>query len=387
MNLYSILMDSMDMEEIMKNNIIFFFQSGRINRLNNEKLYAKEMFYGYHYFEEKNYKIEALEFTNHKTNFGKYFFLIFEKRLRNILKLPLYWSFITNKKNLNKIHDSDYIIFSNNRMGCSVVPMLIISKYKGNNFKSLSFIMGLFSRKPKYKIFEIFQRFYILLFLKNIDNFVFLSKGELDYAKDKFPKFINKYNYLPFAVDLDIWNSDVNKKKNYILFVGNDGNRDFELAENISNELKNERFIFLSEGINKEKLKGNAKLISGSWGSPAIEDTELRNLYQEARLTIIPLKNSLQPSGQSVALQSIACGTPVLITETEGFWDKKNFKHYENIFFAKDNQLQTWVNDIQSILNLNENQMKEIILYGKKTISSHYDLKKFSQKVEEILSN
>ena len=78
--------------------------------------------------------------------------------------------------------------------------------------------MGLFSRKPKYKIFEIFQRFYILLFLKNIDNFVFLSKGELDYAKDKFPKFINKYNYLPFAVDLDIWNSDVNKKKDYILF-------------------------------------------------------------------------------------------------------------------------------------------------------------------------
>ena len=113
----------------------------------------------------------------------------------------------------------------------------------------------------------------------------------------------------------------------------------------------------------------------------------MRNLYQKARLTIIPLKDSLQPSGQSVALQSIACGTPVLITETEGFWDKKNFKHNENIFFAKDNQLQTWVNDIQNILNLNENQMKEIILYGKKTISSHYDLKKFSQKVEEILSN
>ena len=40
-------------------------------------------------------------------------------------------------------------------------------------------------------------------------------------------------------------------------------------------------------------------------------------------MTIIPLKNSIQPSGQSVALQSMACGTPVVITETFGFWDKK----------------------------------------------------------------
>ena len=112
------------------------------------------MFYGFHHFKDKKYNIEALEFDTHKTNFGKYFFLIFEKRLRNLLRLPLYWSFLTNKINLNKIHGSDYIVFSNNRVGCSAIPMLLISKLKGKNFKSLSFIMGLFSRKPKYKIFN-----------------------------------------------------------------------------------------------------------------------------------------------------------------------------------------------------------------------------------------
>ena len=49
------------------------------------------------------------------------------------------------------------------------------------------------------------------------------------------------------------------------------------------------------------------------------------------------MKESLQPSGQSVALQSIACGTPVLITKTGGFWDNKNFKDKDNIFFAMKN--------------------------------------------------
>ena len=39
---------------------------------------------------------------------------------------------------------------------------------------------------------------------------------------------------------------------------------------------------------------------------------------QESKITIIPLKNTLQPSGQSVALQSMANGTPVLISKTDG---------------------------------------------------------------------
>lgn len=376
------------MVEIMKNNkIIFFFQSGRISRLDDSKLYAKEMFYGFHYFKEKKYKTEAIEFNTHKTVFGKYFFLIFEKRLRNLLKLPLYWSFLTNKKNLNKINSADYIIFSNNRVGCSAIPMLLVSKLKGENFKSLSFIMGLFSRKPKYRILTMIQKFYIYLFLKTIDNFVFLSKGEFDFAKDKFPKFKNKYNYLPFAVDLDIWRSDENKKREHILFVGNDGNRDFELAEKISNELNDESFVFLSEQIKSEKLNDNSKIINGSWGSPAIDDIELRNIYQSAKLTIIPIKESLQPSGQSVALQSIACGTPVLITETKGFWDRNNFIDYENIFFAKNNYLQTWIKDIQEILNLSEVRINKIIFKGKQTISEHYDLDKFSKNIEKILTD
>ena len=73
--------------------------------------------------------------------------------------------------------------------------------------------------------------------------------------------------------------------------------------------------MFLSEEISKKNVSANSSILKGSWGNPAINDLELRKLYRSAKLTIIPLKESLQPSGQSVALQSIACGTPVLITK------------------------------------------------------------------------
>ena len=63
----------------------------------------------------------------------------------------------------------------------------------------------------------------------------------------------------------------------------------------------------------------NVDLISGNWNKQILSDSEIKKFYIESFLTLIPLKNSFQPSGQSVALQSMSVGTPVLITNTNGF--------------------------------------------------------------------
>ena len=44
-------------------------------------------------------------------------------------------------------------------------------------------------------------------------------------------------------------------------------------------------------------------------GESALSDKDLAKLYQNARFTFLPISNTPQPSGQSVALQSMACGT------------------------------------------------------------------------------
>ena len=387
MNLYFILTACMVTVETMKNNnkkITYFYQNGRVDRLKSNSIFAKEMFYGFHYFDKK-YDVSVAEFSTHKTKFGKYFFLIFEKRIRNILKLPLYWSFVTNKENFKKISSSDYIVLSNNRVGCSVLPMIIFSKFLRNKTKSLTFIMGLFSNNPKYKILKFFQNIYIYLFLKNINYLIFLSEGEFDFASNKFKKYNHKFFFMPFAVDLDVWEKENNTKKEHILFVGNDGNRDYSLAESISHIFSDEAFIYVSEEINKKNVSAKSTILKGSWGRPAINDLELRNLYRSAKLTIIPLKESLQPSGQSVALQSIACGTPVLITKTQGFWDDRNFQDSKNIFFIEENNIQLWSDKIDTILNTNKENIDKIILNGIKTIKENYDVSDFNQKIESIL--
>ena len=113
--------------------------------------------------------------------------------------------------------------------------MVIYLKLKKHKITTLSFVLGLFSRKPKFKIFVPIQSLYIKSFFKNIDKFIFLSQGEYEYALKQYPKYKNKYFLLPFAVDLDIWSNKKSfQRKKKILFVGNDGFRDYKLAEELS---------------------------------------------------------------------------------------------------------------------------------------------------------
>ena len=115
--------------------ITYFFQGGRKSRLNNNEKYAKEMFYGFDYFKSKYPDTEIIEFSEHKTKLRRLFFILVEKPLRNLLKLPLYWTFLTSQLNYKRIKESNILVFSNNRMACSVLPMLLVAKKTNKDIK------------------------------------------------------------------------------------------------------------------------------------------------------------------------------------------------------------------------------------------------------------
>lgn len=373
--------------KIKDKRITYFFQGGRKNKLLSNEVYAAEMFYGYEYF-KKNNTLNLVEFKDPTSKLGILFFKLIEVRIRRLLSLPLYWSFVLKKENYSHIKNSDFVIYGNNRVACSILPFEIFCKLIKSDHKSLSFIMGLFAREPRFYIFKKVQLIYIKNYLKFIDYHVFLSKKELYKAQKKFPKYKNKFYFIPFGVDTEVWNNPnlEPKLKNEILFVGNDGFRDYELVEKLINSLPQYKFNIVSENINIEKLKkNNFTIYSGNWAKQAITDIQLRDLYKSCVLTVLPIKETLQPSGQSVTLQSIACGTPVLISKYKGFWDYENFKDNENIFFIEKNNLNSWINNIKKIINMDKEQYNKVSKKGSELIKSSYNLLKFSKKIEEIL--
>lgn len=362
----------------MNKKITFVFLSGRRDKLKTNEAYAKEFFYGYHHIKSKYQDTKIIEFSNSIDS-------IFDKFLRKISDLPFFTSRLENKENRKRFSESDSIILTNQRVGFSMLRTLVYIKLF-KKIKVTVFIMGLFNKKTNYLIKDISRKILIRFLIILTDNFIFLSKGEYLFAENKYSTLKNKFHFIPFAVDIDFWNkSEKNLPNNNILFIGNDGQRDYEFVIELAKNLPKYEFTFVTKQIKPEDLKSdNIKLINGSWGNVDYSDNFIHNLYLSSFASIIPLKNTLQPSGQSVALQSMASGTPVLITETNGFWEPDKFFDRKNIVFVKENNIEEWVDKLNFLYN-DENFAKNISNSARDTVAVNNNLSKFNDQLIKLL--
>ena len=367
-----------------KNQITFVYQSGRKDRLNSEGIFPQEFFYGLDHFKNIFNKQEIIEFDNREYRNIRYLISLF---LEKISGLPFFMQKIINLENYKIFKNSDVIVFTNQRVAISTLPIVkYLNLYKNN--KKIVYVMGLFNVVHKNKLKNFLRRFFIGVFVKNFDHLIFLSKGEYEFVKNNYSKYSSKFSFIPFSVDTTFWQNEKEKKRsNQILFIGNDGKRDYDFAIDLAKQLSNFQFTFVTNKIlQSPDLPPNIKLHNGSWHENLLTDSDIKNLYSSSYLTIIPLKESLQPSGQSVALQSMSCGTPVMITKTKGFWEIEKFEDRKNIFFVSKNEISIWESNIINFFQnyKNDKNLRQNII---RTIEENYSLEKFNSEIEKIIFN
>ena len=334
----------------MKKRVTYVFVKGRKEKYFNKTYEATDFFYGLTNFDSKNYKIDIIEFDSAKTYHRKFIYYV-DRFFNKFISLPFYMHKVLSLKNLKTLIKTDNLILVNESTAFSLLPFLLILKIFFKVNINL-FVMGMYSKKLNYPSLYFLHKLSINLINLCIDNVLFLGKGEFEYAK-KTTNNISNFHYFPFAVDTNFWKYDKSPKKNQILFIGNDGNKNFELVKEIAQNLKNLNIVIITNSNifdNFEERK-NVKIYKGEWGSNKISDAQLRKFYSESIFTILPLKSSVQPSGQSVALQSMSIGTPVLISKTDGFWDKDNFIDQEDILFIDDDNYKSWLRTINKLIN------------------------------------
>jgi glycosyltransferase involved in cell wall biosynthesis len=95
-------------------------------------------------------------------------------------------------------------------------------------------------------------------------------------------------------------------------------------------------------------LPTNVHWRRGDWKENAVSDEGLRELYQTAACVVIPLKESLQPSGQSVAMQAMMCGAPVVITKTVGWWGSDVIRDGKEVALVSPDNAKELAKAIQS---------------------------------------
>ena len=359
-------------------NITYVYSGNRKNRYYQKKFEAREFFYGLNLFDNENINLEIIE--PKKNNFPpKIIFRYLDKIFQKIFNLPVYMNVFISIENIKILLKTDKLILVNETTYCSLAPLLWIIKL----FKRIDvyvFVMGLYSKKLRFPMLKRLHFFIIKLFNLSVKKLMFLGEGELKKALKIHKSNKNKFILFPFSIDTEFWNdlqyhkAEINDN---ILFVGNDGNRDPELFLEIVDNLKEINFTAITNIENLlDAKRPNLSVINGSFGSSNLSDTELKQYYLSSKLVILPLRESSQPSGQSVALQALSCGTQVIISDTEGFWDRDNFKNNNNIYFVKENNYKSWSNKIKQVLS-DEKNLKITQKQGQELVFNMYTLENF----------
>lgn len=382
-------MENIFLREIFRNfkimNITYIFMKGRISKKNKETVVPNDFFYFYNKFEEsENVNSNFLEVNSKNTlNPLRNVYSLIEKYRRKRTGLSFYGNEFIKFKNFKIILKTNKVILINESVSFSLLFLFSIYK-KIKKVEITIFLMGLFS---KLDLSNNLHKNILYKMLNVYDKFIFVGKSEFNYAKNNFPEWSEKFFFLPFSVDQNFWKPQTNSIKNEeILFIGNDLNRDFDFTFNLAKKMPELSFTLISNHFKQYKQIENINVLDGNWSKGNITDIELRNYYDKSILTIVPLINSIQPSGQSVSLQSMSMNTPVIITKTDGFWDYDHFENNKNIIFAEKNEIELWISLIQDLLK-NEKLYSNLAKNAKKTMLETYDQDILFKKLLDIISS
>jgi len=111
-------------------NILYVFNPGRKARLSNDIAGPEDFFYGYGTFKKKGYSTELLELSEKPNVTLSPIFKI----IRKVSKIPIYTEKLVSIDSIKKIFHSDTIIATNQNVGYSLFPLLLILRFVKNLF-------------------------------------------------------------------------------------------------------------------------------------------------------------------------------------------------------------------------------------------------------------
>jgi len=247
------------------------------------------------------------------------------------------------------------------------------------DFKSVTLFQSLSERHNKF----FYKNFIIKKFIKFLLSYsskilVLSEKSKLELIKN-FGINSNKISVYRFGVDFKYWSIDKKKElnfelpKEFILSVGNDMNRDYQIFDKINVNLP---IIIVSQ--KKIFNVSNVSILNN------IENEDLKYLYHKAYCVVIPIKKLLsESSGLSTVLQSMSSKKVTIVSDNDSlqeyFSDKKDVLFYEA---ENANSLQERIDQIIK----NKELKKHIEINAQKTILEKYNLNNMEEQLIKFIN-
>ena len=333
----------------MSVKVCYLLKGKRKKRINSKEKFPDDFFYGFFRLNEKIERDiieqDELNITFHEGFLGRLGSLF--QKLTGVH--PWLMLSLLNAKNRRRLNSYDIVFSTINSHGIALALLKTLGLLRA---KVIFMSMG----SINYQTPRRHKKFYLYIF-RNV-LLATISKRERDYIKNLGYK--GEVSYFPFGVDVDYWSQypgeagfepsvhDIVGSEPYVFAIGNDLSRDYsQLLEAWKPEYPSLKIVTSLEL--PDSLPENVCSIKGDWRGKLISDEDIRSLYQNALFIVTPMKNTIQPSGQSVTLQAMSCGKPVILADIDGLWDPDVMKDGENCFLYSPGDITSLREKIETL--------------------------------------
>tara|TARA_Y100000590_G_scaffold470427_1_gene664826 strand:+ start:509 stop:1579 length:1071 start_codon:yes stop_codon:yes gene_type:complete len=328
---------------------------------------VKDFFYGFHFLQNNN-NVKILYLIRSKPNtIVKYLCFPFEKLFSKFTTLGFHLDILI--ENFKIIKNSKKIFTPTDGLSFAI---LLGKIFKFHNANCYTLFQSLSERKKKFQNNYILT-FFIILLLKKSKLIIVLSEISRLKLIQQFKLDNSKVAVFRFGVDMKYWSTNKFKNikyslpKRYILSVGNDMNRDFQILNKIQNDIP----IVL---VSQKKMKNLKNVIF----LHNITNDELKYLYHNCYFVIIPIKKiESESAGLSTIMQSMSSSKLTLIPNNKPLLEYFENK-YDVLFYDAEN-VNSLQNAIKFIKN-NSNIVNKIEVNALNTIKKKYNIEKMEEQ-------
>jgi len=217
--------------------------------------------------------------------------------------------------------------------------------------------------------------------MKAMENILY-GEGELNLMRTTYPGCEKHLSVNQFGVDTSFWVPRETTSEDYILSIGNDSCRDYEILMDAARQINSKFVVITNQDLNDPP--SNVEHIKGSL-TKGLSNRELRELYRNASMVVVPLKETYQPSGQSVTLQAMACGKSVILSATKGLWCPKTLINNETVVLTPPQDTNSLIKKIE-LLIADKKKRQSIGAAARNVVKIHGNISSFSKRLKECMN-
>lgn len=259
----------------------------------------------------------------------------------------------------------------------------------------VSLLARLFVRKTRWVLFAIntstvlkrhaahpVKRSLLMRFWKSYAHIVCLSREQMeDLVRASIPR--ERLVFVPFGVDADFYaKEEEGRDEGLVVSVGRDQGRDYTTLLSAARK-SDHPFVIVASHRN---LPDDTPLPANVTVRYNLALTEVRALYERARVVVIASKDEVVPegsdcSGQTVMLDAMAAGKPVIATERSWIGD---YFTTDEVMVVPPGDPTTLATAIELLWG-NPGQATRLAEAGRARVRERYTTKVLAQSLEAVI--